>query len=108
MKEEADKLGYAMWDDKDFTIPKEFHLDDNSTMQDALKVFYGAGGYDFFRVENPDKYAARWLDFIGDLYSDIVDGKYESDGKPYSIPLSENEKEVLREQEVPEIFTEDL
>ncbi len=26
---------------------------------------------------NPQKYATRWLDFVGELYSAIVAGKYK-------------------------------
>ena len=105
MLEVPDKIGYAMWNEKDFSIPKEFELNENSKLQDALRVFYAAGGYDFFKVVNPAKYASNWLDFMGDLYSDIEDGKYKSDGNDYSIPISENERISLIEQGVPEIFT---
>lgn len=108
MLEVPDKLGYAIWDNKDFIIPKEFDLNENSKIQDALRVFYAAGGYDFFKVVNPAKYASNWLDFIGNLYSDIEDGKYKSDGKHYSIPLSEDKRISLIEQGVPEIFTKDF
>lgn len=108
MLEVPDKLGYAIWDDKSFTIPKEFVLNENSKIQDALRVFYDAGGYDFFKVINPAKYATKWLDFIGGLYSDIEDGKYHSDGKHYSIPLSEDKRISLIEQGVPEIFTKEF
>ena len=108
MIEEADKLGYATWDDKDFIIPEEFHLDENSKLGDALRVFYEAGGYDFFKVINPAKYADNWLMFMGDLYADIEDGKYQSDGKHYTIPLNENERNSFMEQGVPEIFTKDF
>ena len=108
MLELHDKIGYAIWDDKDFALPKEFKLNENSKLQDALRVFYEAGGYDFFKVDNPEKYASNWLDFIGDLYTDIEDGKYKSDGNHYSIPLSENERMSLIEQGVPEIFTKDF
>lgn len=108
MLEEPDKIGYAIWDDKDFTMPKEFELNENSMLQDALKVFYAAGGYDFFKVVNPAKYASNWLDFMGVLYSAIEDGKYKSDGTHYSIPISENERISLIELGVPEIFTKDF
>lgn len=108
MLEATDKIGYAEWDDKDHIIPDEFYLDENSTIQDALKVFYAAGGYDFFKVTDPEKYASDWLDFIGGLYSDIVGGKFRSDGKRYTIPLSEKEKLSLIEQGVPELFTKSI
>ena len=108
MLETPDKIGYAIWDNKDFMIPEEFLLDENSKIQDALNVFYNAGGYDFFKVINPEKYATNWLNFIGALYSDIEVGKYKSDGNHYVIPLSENERISLVEQGVPEIFTKDF
>lgn len=107
MLEVPDKVGYVIWNDKDFIIPKEFELNENSKIQDALRVFYVAGGFDFFNVVNPAKYASNWLDFMGNLYRDIVDGKYKFDGNHYSIPISENERNSLIEQGVPEIFTKD-
>lgn len=107
MLEAPDKIGYATWDDKDFVLPEEFSLNENSKLQDALKVFYGAGGTDFFQIVNPEKYASNWLEFMGNLYSDIVDGKYKSEGKPYSLPLSERERISLIEQGVPEIFVKE-
>ena len=108
MLETPYEIGYAIWDDEDFMIPEEFLLNENSNIQDALNVFYKAGGFDFFKVVNPEKYATNWLNFIGDLYSDIEYGKYKSNGKPYVIPLSENERLSLIEQGVPEIFTKDF
>lgn len=105
MLRSTDNVGYAIWDDKDHIIPEEFRLDANSTIQEALKVFYAAGGYDFFKVTAPEKYASNWLDFIGSLYSDIVGGKFGSDAKHYTVPLTENERLSLIEQGVPEIFT---
>ena len=107
MLEIPDKIGYAIWDDIDFIIPKEFDLNENSKIQDALRVFYAAGGFDFFKVINPAKYASNWLEFMGNLYSDIEDGKYKSDGSHYTIPISENDRDSLMEQGVPEIFTKD-
>ena len=107
MLEVPDKIGYAMWDDIDFIIPKEFELNENSKIQDALRVFYAAGGFDFFKVINPAKYASNWLEFMGNLYSDIENGKYKSDGSHYTIPISENDRDSLMEQGVSEIFTKD-
>ena len=107
MLEVPDKIGYAIWDDEGFILPKEFTLNENSKLQDALRVFYQVGGRDFFQVVNPEKYASNWLDFMGNLYSDIVDGKYKSDGKLYSLPLSDHERILLIEQGVPEIFVKE-
>lgn len=107
MLETADKVGYAEWDNADFVIPKEFLLDESSGLANALTVFYAAGGYDFFNVINPDKYASAWLEFIGGLYADIEDGVYKSGGS-FSFPLSEDERKSLIEQGVPERFTSDF
>lgn len=38
-----------------------------------------AGGFDFFKVTNPEKYASNWLDFIGNLYSEIENEIYETE-----------------------------
>ncbi len=40
--------GYLDWDENDFKLPEKFRLDDDSTLAEAINVFYAAGGYDFF------------------------------------------------------------
>ncbi len=97
--------GYLDWDENDFKLPEKFRLNDDSTLAEAINVFYAAGGYDFFNVYDPKYYGTGWLDFVGGLYSDIVDGKYKDDGKPFSIPLSAEKISGLIEQGVPDIFT---
>lgn len=101
-------LGYAEWDNASFVIPDKFLLNGNSSLVDALNVFYKAGGYDFFNVVNPEKYASRWLEFIGGLYADIEDEVYKRDGGHFTFPLSEEERKSLIEQGVPEKFTSDF
>ena len=108
MLETVDNIGYEEWDDESFSIPQEFQLDENSSLQNALNVFYAAGGLDFFNVVNPAKYASNWLNFIGDLYAAIEEGAYQSDGTQYTLPLSDEERQALIEQGVPEIFTTDF
>lgn len=101
------KLDYAEWDKADFVIPNELLLNANSSLADALNVFYKAGGCDFFKVADPDKYASTWLDFMGELYAEIEDGKYKSGGE-FKFPLSEEQRKSLIEQGVPELFTSDF
>lgn len=108
MFETSNKVGYAEWDNADFAIPKEFLLDENSSLANALTVFYAAGGYDFFNVVNPDKYASAWLEFIGSLYADIEDDVYKRDDGHFTFPLSEEERKSLIEQGIPEKFTSDF
>lgn len=108
MIETIDKVGYAEWDKQEFGIPKSFYLDENSKLHEAIEVFYFAGGYDFFKVKNPEKYASNWLEFMGNLYQDIVDGKYQTDGKYHKNPLTEDCRDSLIVQGVPEIFTNDI
>lgn len=108
MLETPEILGYAEWDNDDFVIPNELLLNENSSLADALNVFYKAGGYDFFKVVNPDKYASRWLEFMGNLYAEIEDGKYRSGGENFKFPLSEEQRRSLMEQGVPEKFTSDF
>lgn len=108
MLEIPDKVGYAEWDNADFVVPKEFLLDESSSLADALNVFYKAGGYDFFKVVNPAKYADRWLEFIGSLYAEIEDDVYKPDGGHFTFPLSEEQRQSLIEQGVPERFTSDF
>ena len=62
----------------------------------------------FFKVINPEKYASKWLDFMGSLYLDIEEGKYKTDGKFHKIPLSDGDRMSLKEQGVPELFTDDI
>ncbi|MDE7367660.1 MAG: hypothetical protein K2N24_09925, partial [Lachnospiraceae bacterium] len=84
------KQGYYKfyeWDDAAFVLPPDYQLSDNSDLADALKVFYLTGGYDFFNVNNPKYYASHWLDFMGNLYKKIVEGKYISAEKHFVIPL---------------------
>ena len=107
MLETSDKIGYEEWDSADFVIPNELILAGNSNLADALRVFFAAGGYDFFKVIDPEKYASNWLDFIGNLYADIEDGIYKHDEGHFAFPLSENERDSLIEQGVPDIFTRD-
>lgn len=106
MLEAQNRVGYAEWDNAGFAVPKEFLLGENSTLGDALRVFYAAGGYDFFKVIDPEKYASRWLEFMGVLYAEIEDGKYN--GGSFAFPLSEEERASLVEQGVPERFTGDF
>ena len=108
MLEISERLNYEEWDKPDFIIPEEFSLNDNSFLHEALAVFYAAGGYDFFKVIRPEKYADNWLGFIGSLYADIESGKYKSDGKLHKHPLSVEDRASLAKQGVPEVFTKDI
>lgn len=108
MLEIFDKVGYKEWDKQGFVTPEKFYLDENSKLHEAIEVFYIAGGYDFFKVIDPEKYASKWLDFVGILYSEIVDGKYKTDRKYHKNPLTEEQRKSLIEQGVSEIFTNDI
>lgn len=108
MIETSDKIGYEEWDDPEFVLPEKLHLDKSSKLHEAIHVFYLAGGFDFFSVIDPAKYAARWLDFIGNLYAEIEDEVYETDGGYHKNPLTEEQRGVLITQGVPEIFVNDI
>ena len=108
MLEIFDKVGYEEWDQPGFVVPKNFQLDENSKLHEAIDVFYNVGGYDFFKVRNPAKYASNWLDFVGNLYSKIIDGKFKTDGQYHKNPLTEEQRKSLIEQGVPKIFTTDI
>lgn len=108
MLEIPERVNYEEWDKPDFKIPTELLLSKDSFLHEAIQVFYDAGGFDFFKVVDPEKYAANWLDFVGGLYSDIEEGKYKSDGKFHKNPLSDDDRFSLKEQGVPELFTDDI
>ena len=61
MLEIPERLNYAEWDDVDFVLPQELILNENSFLNEAIYVFYAVGGYDFFKVVNPEKYAVEYL-----------------------------------------------
>ena len=107
MEEKPEKLNFAEWDEPGFEIPEEYHLTDHSYLHEAINVFYAADGYDFFKVIRPEKYADKWLDFIGNLHWKIYSGKYISDGISHENPLNREKRKSLREQGVPKIFTGD-
>ena len=99
---------FYKWDDEDIAIPEEFILTDDSYLHEALEVFFKAGGREFFKVEDADKYAYNWIDFVGNLYQEIEDGKYKPDGKYHKNPLSDMEREQLKKQGVPDLFLDDI
>lgn len=104
MLETADKVGYAQWDDENFVLPSG----DFNNLEDSLTAFYSAGGYDFFEVVDPEKYASRWLEYVGGLYADIESGKYPVSGKGCILPLTSEQRSELSAQGVPDIFTKDI
>jgi len=108
MKETFDKVCYAEWDNPGFVLPQKLQLNQNSKLHEAINVFYLAGGYDFFKVTDAEKYASNWLDFVGNLYAEIEDGVYETDGEYHKNPLTEEQRVSLVTQGVPEIFTDDI
>ena len=92
------------WDETTFITPNEYLLDENNDLADALNVFYSAGGYDFFCVVDPKYYASNWLDFVGNLYREIMAGRYRSNGKRFVVPLTDAQKEELSRRGVPKVF----
>ena len=102
------KCKFYEWDEATFVLPDKYILDDNSDLADALNVFYLAGGHDFFNVVDPEYYASNWLDFMGKLYSDIVDERYVAIGKKFIVPLIDRQKQELFERGVPEVFVTDI
>ncbi len=50
MMEIPERLNYAEWDDVDFVLPEELNLKENSFLNEAICVFYAAGGYDFLKL----------------------------------------------------------
>lgn len=102
------KCKFYEWDEADFVLPSEYELNENSDLADALNVFYSAGGYDFFNVADADYYASNWLEFLGNLYVEIVDGKYLSKGKSFIVPLNDMQKQELAERGVPLVFVTDI
>lgn len=102
------KCKFYEWDEAAFVLPDEYILDDSSDLADALNVFYSAGGYDFFNVVEAEYYASNWLDFVGNLYSEIMDARYRSNGKQFVVPLTDVQKQELSARGVPEVFVTDI
>ena len=46
--QERKRCRYYEWDKESFLLPADLMLSDRSELADALRVFYCAGGYDFF------------------------------------------------------------
>ena len=106
---EFEKQGkYFEWDEESFVLPKEYCLGEKADLADALRVFYQAGGFEFFNVVNPKYYASKWLEFMGNLYSSIVEEKYASCGKRFAIPLNDVQRQELASRNVPEVFITDI
>jgi len=108
MDESSKKCNYYEWDEKSFELPEEYKLKENSELADALKVFYAAGGYNFFNVINPEYYASNWLEFMGKLYGEIMEDKYVFISKIFSIPLDDEQREELASRHVPDRFICDI
>ncbi len=104
----AGKCKFYEWDEATFVLPDKYILDENSDLAEALNVFYSVGGYDFFNVVEAEYYASNWLDFVGNLYSEIMDDRYLSDGKQFIVPLTNDQKQELSERGVPEVFVTDI
>lgn len=99
---------FYQWDEPDFVLPDEFKLDENSSLENALRVFWSAGGLDFFNVCDTKYYSWDWLDFIGDLYNRIENEEFTANGTTYKIPLPSKTKQELLERGVPAVFLTDL
>ena len=108
MEEVSYRVNYGEWDKVGFEVPAECVLTEENSLYDAVKAFYLAGGYDFFKVVDPRKYGERWLEFIGNLYVEIDHGMYKEDGLNRENPLDAQKRKDLCEQGVPDIFTRDL
>lgn len=104
----GNKCNFYQWDEPNFVLPDEWKLDENSSLEDALKVFWSAGGLDFFNVTEAEYYADNWVDFIGDLYTSIDEGEFSAKGTGYKIPLPDEIKNELAERGVPAVFLTDL
>ena len=103
-----ERYNFCEWDEETFKLPDEYLLDENSDLAEALNGFYSAGGYDFFNAMEPKYYSGNWLDFVGNLYAEIEDNKYQPRGKKYIIPLTGSQKQELLDRGVPKIFLTNL
>ena len=96
---------YEEWDAPGSVLPASFRLTAQSTVQEALQVFYAAGGYAFFKVTDPEYYSPAWLAFVGGLYRKIEEGQYRPGDAPFQLPLTEAQRLSLIQQGVPAVFT---
>ena len=107
--EEIDKLieGYN-WDDG-FSLPQRILENQNCDLTLALKIFYLGDGYDYLQIMGHVDPSDDWLQFVGRLYSEIIENKYKCIPlHHYSIPLTKVQKYKLKKQGIPSILWMDI
>lgn len=107
--EEMDKLieGYN-WDDG-FSLPQKILENQNCDLALALKIFYLGDGYAYLQIMGHVDPSDDWLQFIGRLYSEIVENKYQCDPlHHYIIPLTKVQKYKFAKQGIPSILLMDV
>lgn len=88
------------------TVPQLILKHQKCDLALAMEIFYISDGYGFFLNSNSG--SSDWLQFISGLFGDIVAGKYPSTGNHYRNPLTDAQKNKMRENGIPEIFLSDI
>lgn len=106
---EYDKLKFILanynWN-HGFDIPKKILNEKTCDLALALEIFYLCDGYAYFL--NGKTGSSEWLEFISNLYIEIVNGKYQLSQYHYEIPLNFMQKDHLRKNGVPNVFLKDV
>ncbi len=89
-----------------FEIPALILKEPACDLSLAIEIFYLCNGYGYFLNSNSG--SEEWRKFISELYGRILSGEFSREDYHYEIPLTETQREQMRENNVPEIFLQDL
>ena len=96
--------------DNGFEIPQLILNNDKCDLSIALLIFYRADGISYLFNKSNNERLPHWSSFIKTVYDSILDGKYQSGGVEFKVPLSKVQlfklKKLLTEKE--NIFVENI
>ncbi len=78
-----------------FDIPKAIIDNPKCGLSTALMIFYGADGYTYLSGREENANMSKWNEFVTELYYDIVNGKFLSNGIAFAVPLTKVQKYKL-------------
>ncbi|MBE5840486.1 MAG: DUF4274 domain-containing protein [Butyrivibrio sp.] len=78
-----------------FDIPKAIIDNPKCDLSTALMMFFGADGYTYLSGRDENANMSKWNEFVTELYYDIVNGKFLSNGIAFAVPLTKVQKYKL-------------